>query len=255
MPGGLGGTGFSTPFHAPLYTGPVIEYWDVEAVIALGLFDRASVESILPEGLEPAGDPVLGALWVGRYPFSTVGSYNEFLVAIQVLRGGELGYYVPYIYVTNDAALAAGREVLGAPKKLAEITLERGVYSTVLGAARRGYMEAVVEVRPEGYVEEPVIRSLLPEEGVNLYSIRSLPPAGESPGIAQLVHWKAFVHFARRPSGRISAMAGPARVHLRGSLEDPIDSLGLKAAEQGFYAVFDMQLKPVRVVGEWRIEP
>jgi acetoacetate decarboxylase len=134
--------GFSTPFQAPLYTGPSIEYWDVEAVIVLGLFDRARVEALLPEGLEPAGDPVLGALWAAWYPFSTVGSYGEFLVALQVLRGSELGYYVPYIYVTNDAALAAGRELLGAPKKLAEVEVRRGVGSSVLSAMRVQFVGA-----------------------------------------------------------------------------------------------------------------
>ena len=37
---------------------------------------------------------------------------------------GDMGYYIPYIYVTNDAAMAAGRELLGAPRKMADISLE-----------------------------------------------------------------------------------------------------------------------------------
>lgn len=247
--------GYSTPLQAPLYTGPRIEYWDVEAVIVLATFKRESVEPILPEGLEAPGDPLLGVLWIGHYPFSTVGVYDEFLVALQVLRDGELGYYVPYIYVTNDAALAAGREVLGAPKKLADIRLVKGVGSSVVGEARRGSMEAIVEVKPESYADEGTLRALIPEEGVDMYSLRLLPPAGESEGVAQLVHWKAYMYFQRRPSGRVSAMMGPARASLRGSVEDPIDSLGLAGAEQGFYAVFDMTLEPRRVVVEWRVKP
>ncbi|WP_271591200.1 acetoacetate decarboxylase family protein [Bradyrhizobium sp. CCBAU 65884] len=64
---------------------------------------------------------------VASYPSSTVGPYLECYSGIQVRDpGGETGFYIPYIYVTtNDAALASGREVLGAPKKLAHITLIR----------------------------------------------------------------------------------------------------------------------------------
>ncbi|WP_338060723.1 MULTISPECIES: acetoacetate decarboxylase family protein [Bradyrhizobium] len=60
---------------------------------------------------------------VASYPSSTVGPYLECSSGIQVRDpGGEAGFLILTYVTTNDAALASGREVLGAPKKLAYIT-------------------------------------------------------------------------------------------------------------------------------------
>ena len=41
---------------------------------------------------------------------STVGTYNEQISIIRVREvNGDMGYYIPYIHVTNDAAMATGR--------------------------------------------------------------------------------------------------------------------------------------------------
>jgi hypothetical protein len=45
------------------------------------------------------------------------------IVSIPVLHKGQIYAYVPAIYVDNDAALLAGREIGGYPKKLAQITM------------------------------------------------------------------------------------------------------------------------------------
>jgi hypothetical protein len=47
----------------------------------------------------------------------------EVIVSIPVLHEGQIYAYVPAIYVDNDAALLAGREIGGYPKKLAQITM------------------------------------------------------------------------------------------------------------------------------------
>ncbi|UWU95916.1 MULTISPECIES: acetoacetate decarboxylase family protein [unclassified Bradyrhizobium] len=52
-----------------------------------------------------------------------MGPYLECSSGIQVRDpGGEAGFLILTYVTTNDAALASGREVLGAPKKLAYIT-------------------------------------------------------------------------------------------------------------------------------------
>jgi acetoacetate decarboxylase len=47
----------------------------------------------------------------------------EVIVSIAVLHNGRPYAYVPAIYVDNDAALLAGRELGGYPKKMAQITM------------------------------------------------------------------------------------------------------------------------------------
>ena len=243
--------GYSIPLDSPLYPGPPWIYWNVEAIIILVTFDEKSVDPLLPEGVSPVGGDPLGAIWIARYPTTTLGPYDEALIAVQVEGDFGMAYYIPYIYVTNDAALAAGREVAGAPKKLAYIDLNQEG-STVAGLAKRGGMEVGAHVKLEYRVDEGFISGLLPEEGVPLLSLRMLPKVGDSAGIVQAVLWRSKVFFQRR-HGNISALGGPSKVVLKGSVEDPIDRLRVKEVVQGIYARFDMELDVERVVGEWRV--
>jgi len=176
-----GNEGYTIPLNAPLYPQPPWLYRGVEAVIVIALFDARSVEPILPEDVELIGDKIMGAVWVARYPVTTLGAYNEALIAIQVSTPKGMAYYIPYIYVTNDSALAAGREVAGAPKKLADIDVVSN-YMTVSGRARRGSMEIGVEVKPEYRVDEDFLYGLLPKEGVPLLSLRVIPGVGQCHG-------------------------------------------------------------------------
>jgi hypothetical protein len=47
----------------------------------------------------------------------------EVIVSIPVVHNGQVYGYIPAIYVDNDAALLAGRELGGYPKKMAQITM------------------------------------------------------------------------------------------------------------------------------------
>ncbi len=243
--------GYSIPLDSPLYPPPPWIYWDVEAVIILAVFKGKSVEDILPEGISPLGGDPLGAIWIARYPTTNLGPYNEVLFAIQVEGDFGMAYYIPYIYVTNDAALAAGREVAGAPKKIASIELYHEG-STVVGSASRNGMSIHAYVRLEYKADEEFISNLLPEEGVPLLSIRMLPRVGDKAGLAQAILWRSKIFFGRRLGG-ISAIGGPSKVEFRGSVEDPIDRLEIKEILQGLYARFDMELDVDRVVKEWQV--
>src|ERR1019366_8756215 len=116
----------STPLDAPLFQMDPergIEYWGCRAVIA-GFTVAGDVSDLVPRGLH-LDSPALGAVLVADYGASTLGPYAEYVSILRVIDDfGNAGFYIPYIYVTNEAALAAGREVLGAPKKLAAIGVQ-----------------------------------------------------------------------------------------------------------------------------------
>ena len=229
------------PSRLPLYPEPPWLYWDVEAVIVLALFDQASVSRILPDGLEPSGETVLGAVWVSRYPRSTLGPYNEALVALQVFSERGPVYYIPYIYVDNDAALAAGREVAGAQKKLATISIAWEGRSVVGRMERAGArIEAIVA--PEAQADDKALEALLSPEGVPLASLRVLPSIPGGPGLGELVLWRARVWLHRSMGGRVKAWTGPAMIRLRAGVEDRLDALKVVEVLDGFYTVFDMEL-------------
>ncbi|MEM3138741.1 MAG: acetoacetate decarboxylase family protein, partial [Archaeoglobaceae archaeon] len=111
--------GVSIPLDAGLYGASlqvkakdvVTEYINCEAVMAF-FTTSEEVDALLPEGLNLYSNPPNAAVFIANYPYSTLGPYYEMFSLIQVDFNGSLGYYIPYIYVTNDAALAAGREVV-----------------------------------------------------------------------------------------------------------------------------------------------
>ncbi len=244
--------GYTIPLNAPLYPQPPWLYRGVEAVIAVVLFDSRSIEPLIPKDVEIAGDSVMGAIWMAKYPLSTLGPYNEALIAFQVTTSKGMAYYIPYIYVTNDSALAAGREVAGAPKKLAEIDLNKE-YMTFRAYASRGSMRMEVEVKPEYKVDESFLYGLLPKEGVPLLSLRMIPAVGSKKARVEEIYWYAKVEFEKDAEGKIFAWGGPAKVKLLGSLEDPLDDIKIVEILQGLYTKFDMELGVYDVIAEFEI--
>ncbi len=233
---------------SPLYPDSPWLYWDVEAVIVLATFASDSVKPILPGGVEVLGDQVLGAIWIAHYPRSTLGPYNEALIAFQTYVGGEPRFLIPYIYVDNDIALAAGREVAGAPKKFARITLGWSGRS-VVGRAERSGMVIEAVVSPEYKASKDVLEALLPKEGAPLLSVRLLPGIPEGPAIRELVAWRARVWFHEAMDG-IKVWGGPSSIRLNSGIEDKVGELEIIDVIEGFYAFFDMELSVDKAV--WR---
>ncbi|MDM7275249.1 MAG: acetoacetate decarboxylase family protein [Thermoprotei archaeon] len=242
--------GYSIPLNAPLYpTGTPIVYYGCRVLVATATVDGGTVDPILPEGVNISEKP-LAAFWIGEYPASNVGVYREALIAVQVSTEElPLAYYIPYIYVTNDQALASGRELLGAPKKLARIKLEWRD-DLIRGVLIRGSKLLELSLKPVAKGDVEGIKALVPEE-IPLMSIRTLPPLRESPGIAQLVQWRAKIIMG----GNQRILVGPAEVKLQGTISDPLDTIKVEEVLTGFYIEFDMELHADRVLREWVLKP
>lgn len=129
-----------TPLLASLYPDPPYEYRDATLVTAAvtGPFP----EGVLPHGLDMPPEPMLTAVFAD-YPDTTVGPYREAIVLVGCSYRGTVGLYCPFIYVDSDAAMAAGREVWGFPKKFADIEVET-TGSTVRARLSRGGSDLMV---------------------------------------------------------------------------------------------------------------
>ncbi|HYW03007.1 MAG TPA: acetoacetate decarboxylase family protein [Gammaproteobacteria bacterium] len=240
------------PFDSPLYQVDPdrgIEYIGCEGLMAM--FSIAGdVSPLLPEGLEPASSPAVGGVWYADYPFSTVGIYREFLTIIQVRdEHGETGSYVPYIYVTNDAGMAAGREILGAPKKLAGINL-RSELGIVQGELERPATKrlATMTLKPSTRLDPSFMGEFL--DGPSpMYSVRHLPPVGGEGGVTQLVKWYGEVLLHRDAGGDPAAFTGPCSLTYDSpSVIDPVHRVAVDEMIAGVYMRFDMHLKLGRVL-------
>ncbi|NHW23565.1 MAG: acetoacetate decarboxylase family protein [Archaeoglobales archaeon] len=263
--------GTSIPLDAGLYGAAmqvlakdvVTEYINCEAVMAF-FTTGEEVDTLLPEGLNPYSNPPNAAVFVANYPYSTLGPYNEMFSLIQVDFNGSLGYYIPYIYVTNDAALTAGREVVGAPKKLAHIGLLKE-NDIVMGYLERpkGKRLLSVTVKPEQRVSEDFLDPLMPRR-LELYSLRVLPPIEGGDGVAQLVKWISYmdihtdledkVTFDNVRLGKKRIWGGDATISYDSpSASDPMHKIAVKNVLLGAYLHFNMALKPEKVVKEWKL--
>jgi len=243
------------PFDSPLYEIDEergIEYRDCKAIAVLFTLKK-NLSDLIPEGLKPTGN---GAVWISHYGFSTLGEYKEFISALQVEdEVGDRGYYIPYIYVTNDAALAAGRELAGAPKKLARIELVQEL-DVVQGILERptGKRLVTVTIKPTARaLGKELIDFVLPKP-TYLYSIRHLPPIRGRGGATQLIKWYADIDFHVDPRGERVLFTGPASVTYDSpSAIDPVHKLEVDAILSALYFEFDMKLNVVEIFKELKV--
>ncbi|WP_308188604.1 acetoacetate decarboxylase family protein [Nocardia spumae] len=104
-----------------------VEIRDADACAATFLVDaRAAREIIAPTGLRPllvAGRAVCSLVFV-RYVDGDLGPYHEFGLTLMV-RGGDggPGVYIPWLPVNQSFTCAAGREIWGFPKEIADIDI------------------------------------------------------------------------------------------------------------------------------------
>jgi acetoacetate decarboxylase len=261
----------------PLYKLPPEEkatWTDTDMVIIDYLTDDNSAAALLPEGVTTYPIPDLPGFagvkvtWA-NYRNSSYGPYKEFIVSIPCLYEGELYLYVPFIYVTTDAAMAAGRETGGWPKKLADIDLKRigntfelsffrnkaeitakldvggKLFSTPLPAKAPvelgyPYFMTLVLPPPTGKTQETVPLPTM--------SLRWIPDIGKGakPAIAQLVGaaWQISGDFYG---------TGNTSLNIRGSEEDPFNLLPVYQIVGGTFLQGDMSLtsSQVKVLKDW----
>ena len=122
---------------------------------------------LLPPTLE-LSEPAAATLFVAEYPETAFGSvYNEAAVILHGTDGkGEIGH-CPWMVVDEDTALILGRETLGFPKKLADISLQLDGDRAVGTVVRRGEEVLRLEAHLGGVETDP--EPILARRGVNLF--------------------------------------------------------------------------------------
>ncbi len=102
-------------------------------------------------------EPARAVFYVADFPNTPWEdlSYLEAGVWLHVEDDAGPGLFCPWMYVNDDASLIGGRETMGYPKKMADITLvEEG--ETVIGSVVRKGIEIIrLEVALSGAIENP----------------------------------------------------------------------------------------------------
>lgn len=111
-------------------------YRDASYLVADLELDPARAARWIPRPLRLAA-PARAQVFTGYFPTNTFGSvYREAGVFVDVVHRGTRAIYSPWMLVDDDVALILGRELLGYPKKLGELTWEHAG-DRIRGVARR----------------------------------------------------------------------------------------------------------------------
>jgi hypothetical protein len=165
-------TSEAMPAIAPPYPTDVpYVYRNLDMVLIAFTTDEQTAASVVPEGFnllkipQLPGQASVMAIFAKYRGNDQIGPYMETIISVPVVFNGHLYLYVPFIYVDTDAALLAGREFGGYPKKIADITLQN------YGAEYKGAMSrsTMHEKTPSSKFSD--IMSMTAKRGGKLFSV------------------------------------------------------------------------------------
>jgi acetoacetate decarboxylase len=148
---------FAMPLAAPAYPPGPYRFVDREYLIISYRTDPDRLRALVPEPLEVGADALVNYEFI-RMPNSTgFGDYTECGQVIPVSFQGRRGNYTHCMFLNDHPPIAAGREIWGFPKKLANPTLRTEIdvlvgtldYGDVrVATSTMGYKHRALESEP-----------------------------------------------------------------------------------------------------------
>lgn len=196
--------GYSIPVDAPLYTPFPLYYEGVQILLFPYLTDINAAAALVPSQFElvpadPSGKLAMAQVVFAKYPYSNIGGYNEVAQTIVVSYKGTVGTYAVRLHVTNDQAMAAGREIGGFPKKLGKISFSEGPTYFAALEAPHGLQVCTAELDPLQPVEGSG-----GERPTTFFSLRVIPNPTDvtKPTVCQLIQTVWDMYDGKFWSGR-----------------------------------------------------
>lgn len=137
------------------------EFYDAEMLTVLWETKPEIIAGLLPWPLIPAEYPLVTA-FVANYPrtnFDVV--YKESALLLPAVYNGEEGSYCLSMPVTQDMAMAAGREIFGFPKKMADIYFSKDGELMKGWTERRVVRFMEIQAKLTGKFNDPQAQDLL----------------------------------------------------------------------------------------------
>lgn len=177
----------------------------------------------LPPGLRPS-NPARALVFAVDYVRTALGfDYREVGVLLHARLRRKPVLHVAWMVVDDDTALILGRELLGFPKKLAEIQLEIGEDSADVRVRRRGTDLLTLHAEfAEPIAETPIF----PHPIVN---VRGIP--GPFPNVLFRMDGGERFHSGRNARFDVQVKESPF---------DPLVDLGLASTQTGVHAIVDI---------------
>lgn len=230
----------------PSYPPPPYQFRQREYFIITYETDMETLREWVPEPLT-IPEPIVKYEFI-RMPDSTgLGDYTESGQVIPVEFNGEKGQFLLSMYLDNEPAILAGREIWGFPKKTGIPSLRVDPVSRDTLVGRLFYGELEVARGTMGYKW-----NTLPTEDIREsmgktpnFLLKCIPDVDGSPKIKQLVRYHladVSVH---------GAWTGPVDLQLFHHALAPVADLPIKRIRSGVHFVSDLTLLPGKVVFEY----
>ena len=235
--------GYSMPRQCGLYPPPPIEYKNARALALMFQCKPDMKQKYLPPELKSIHYG-LDTLIILEYPSTSIGPYNEAVLSLSCTYKNKAGNYVYSIYVDDDVALAAGREIWGIPKKIAEIKLSKIKKNKIFGTAtRRG--KKIFNMSAQIMDSEPGLNPRDMFEKLPFYNMKIIPDISDNtkPALRQLTETYLKIDNIHIQNGALANFIKSQESQYDSSymvLNNATNDLG------GFYAVYDCIHQMVR---------
>ena len=185
--------------------------------------DPAVARRWLPPGLRPS-DPARALVFAADYVKTGLGlDYREVGLLLHATLRRKPVLHVAWMVVDDDTALILGRELLGFPKKMAEIEVEVGEGAAKASVRRRNVDLLTLHAELGDPLSEAKV---FPDPIVN---VRGIP--SPAPDLLLRMHAGERLHSAR---------AAEFELKLKHSAFDPLAELGFAGSQKGLQAVVDL---------------
>ena len=177
---------YSMPRQCGIFPPPPIHYKNARGLVILFQCPSDVKKQNLPPELEPVKRG-LDVILILEYPDTSIGPYNEMIIGLNCKYEKKAGQFVYNIYVDDDVALTAGREIWGYPKKMCEIK-----FSSLQGNEMRATLTrkgvTFLDVEVELLETSPAIDAGSTFEQLPFYNLKFFPDVSDNtkPAFRQL---------------------------------------------------------------------
>lgn len=233
---------FSMPLMNPAYPRGPYRFVNREFFVITYETDLDKLKQVVPEPLEVT-EPIVKFEFI-RMPDSTgFGDYTESGQIIPVSYKGKRGVYVHAMYLDDESPIAAGREIWGFPKKLANPSLQI-LNESLIG--RLAYESCEVASATMGYKYNTldmneVKKSLL----VPNYLLKIIPDVDGSPRICELVEYNLEDVIIK------GAWSGPVALNLFSHALAPVADLPVRKVISGAHILTDLTLPYGKIIFDY----
>ncbi|MBI2791319.1 MAG: acetoacetate decarboxylase [Gammaproteobacteria bacterium] len=233
---------FSMPFTRPAYPKGPYRFINREFFVITYETDMEALKAVVPEPLEVT-DPIVKFEFI-RMPDSTgFGDYTESGQVIPVTYQGKKGAYVHSMFLDDEAPIAAGREIWGFPKKLANPSL-CVTSETLIGKLK--YENTQIALATMGYKYEPLdLKQVLQSLMIPNYLLKIIPHVDGTARVCELVEYYLSDVTVK------GAWQGPAALELMSHAMAPVATLPVCKVISGAHILTDLTLPYGKVVYDY----